>query len=130
MRDKVALLLIIAALVGSIAYGVATRDDRAAAAAAKIAAEETAKAEERRKGFHCLSGWDGSHAELARSVKGALRDPASFEHVETRISPADAAGLHSLIMTYRARNGFGGMNIERAAARVRSDDCSVEIVAP
>ena len=28
-------------------------------------------------------------------------------------------------MTYRARNGFGGMNVERARAVIRNSDCKL-----
>ena len=92
---------------------------------AKRAAE---KAEKKRKGFHCLSGWDGSHRGLVSQVKNRLRDPDSFEHVETRITP-NKNGRHIVIMTYRARNGFGGMNIEKAYATVSNATCSATITA-
>lgn len=68
-------------------------------------------AAERAAGFHCLSSWDGSHSEVVRLVKGELRDPDSFQHIETRVTPVDGQGLHSFTMEYRARNGFGGMNV-------------------
>ena len=84
--------------------------------------------EDRRKGFHCLSSWDGSHRELADAVKVSLRDPRSFEHSETRITPVDADGNHTLMMEYRARNGFGGMNVGQVAATVKNSDCSFQII--
>ena len=84
--------------------------------------------EDRRKGFHCLSSWDGSHRELADAVKASLRDPRSFEHSETRITPVDADGNHTLMMEYRARNGFGGMNVGQVAATVKNSDCSFQII--
>ena len=68
-------------------------------------------AEWQRKGFHCLSLWDGSHSEVVRLVKEDLRDPDSFQHIETRVSVVSDQGLHSFTMEYRARNGFGGMNV-------------------
>lgn len=85
-----------------------------------VAAEER---EERRKGFHCLSSWDGSHREFRNAVKDAMRDPDSFEHVETRVTPVDEDGWHILAMSYRARNGFGGMNVGTAIGRYANDDC-------
>jgi hypothetical protein len=50
-------------------------------------------------------------------VKDRLRDPSSFEHIDTVISPVDD-GDHKVVMTYRANNGFGGKTAERAEARV------------
>jgi hypothetical protein len=56
-----------------------------------------------------------------------LRDPDSFEHIETSIFPNDN-GEHGLWMTYRARNGFGGMNVERIYARVDHESCEARLL--
>lgn len=101
----------------------------AAAEETKATAEREAEAAKRRTGFHCLSAWDGSHRELVSALKGSLRDPDSFEHIETRITPVDEKGNHVLMMKYRARNGFGGMNIGQLAASVKNSDCNFEIIA-
>ena len=101
----------------------------AAAAAERERQEKQAKLEERRKGFHCLSAWDGSHSDFKRAVKEMMRNPSSFEHIETRIAPVNDEGNHSLIMTYRAENGFGGMNTGQALATIRQSDCSYSIVS-
>lgn len=85
---------------------------------------EAEKAEEKRKGFHCLSPWDGSHDDFKRLVKASMREPKSFEHIETRITPVDEDGNHQLRMTYRARNGFGGMNVSEAYALVDNETCT------
>lgn len=106
---------------GKAVAGEAERRDRAAAAAAE--------ADRHRRGFHCLDKSSGAHPGLVEAVVADLRDPASFEHDETRITPVDGAGFHMLFMRYRARNGFGGMNLGTVAARVRSDDCRFAIVA-
>lgn len=98
----------------------------AQAEAAKKQAEENE--ENKRKGFHCLSPWDGSEPDVVEAVKRTLRDPGSFEHVKTTITPVNAKGFHYLIMIYRARNGFGGMNIGRVIAHV-TPGCSVRIVS-
>ncbi len=86
-------------------------------------------AEKRKAGFHCLSAWDGSHRELVRALKLTLRDPDSFEHIETKITPVNDKGEHGLMMNYRARNGFGGMNVGSLLASVKNSDCSFEIIA-
>ncbi|WP_070157488.1 zinc ribbon domain-containing protein [Sphingobium phenoxybenzoativorans] len=102
-------------------------DPQSAAVEAKAEADKSA--ENKRKGFHCLSAWDGSHRGVADAVKERLRDPDSFEHIETRIAPVDKDGAHALLMKYRARNGFGGMNVSEALATVKNSDCSATIIS-
>jgi hypothetical protein len=97
--------------------------DRAAAKAAEVA-EEVA---EREAGFHCLRPWDGAHNGVERWVKDNLREPDSYEHIETRITPKDEAGRHMLVMKYRARNGFGGMNIESVVATIDNATCGFSL---
>lgn len=96
---------------------------RAERTAMKKAEEMNKAAENKRKGFHCLSGWDGSHRGLVESVKASLRDPSSFEHIETRITPVDKESQHTIILKYRAKNGFGGMNVELATGVIDSASC-------
>ena len=74
-------------------------------------------------GEHCLSGWDGANRDLVRQVKATMRDPDSFEHIDTRIYGNDK-GEHGLWMTFRARNGFGGMNVEKIYARIDHESCN------
>lgn len=61
-------------------------------------------------------------------MKASLRDPDSLKHVETRISKEKDGG-HSLIMQYRARNGFGGMTVGTAVATVDNKTCTGEVLA-
>lgn len=90
---------------------------------------EAKAAEDRRTGMHCLSPWDGSNTSFVDQVKAKLRDPDSFEHVETRISPADKDGDHTILMQYRAKNGFGGTNNPTATGFVKQSDCSARVVS-
>ncbi|WP_407496810.1 hypothetical protein [Pseudooceanicola sp. MF1-13] len=131
----------------AVADGWASSDDRIAARdagfdepdawrahlqkEAKAAAEQVRKAEEdqRRAGFHCLSAWSGAHPEFVDMVRDQLRDPSSFEHVETRVTPVDEAGQHNLFMTYRAANGFGGLNVVIASGVYATDGCAVTLVS-
>lgn len=99
----------------------------------QFVSEETkaqlAELQERESGMHCLSSLDGSNRALVTQVKSMLRNPDSFEHVETRITPLDSAtGEHGLWMTYRAQNGFGGVNVERMYARVSNATCDARIL--
>lgn len=89
------------------------------------AAKQEATAKEQEQGFHCLSQWDGSHFAVKERTKALLRDPSSFEHVETRISDRNGGGEHQLKMRYRARNGFGGMTAGAAVATINSATCSI-----
>lgn len=115
--------VVLLGVVGLIQWG------RAASERAKReeAAQTQLMLEDRRKGFHCLSAWDGSNADFVALVKQRLRDPGSFEHVETTITPVDERGEHRILMKYRARNGFGGMNLDIAAGTVRQSDCSATL---
>lgn len=84
--------------------------------------------EDQRKGFHCLSSWDGSNRDLVNAVKNAMRDPGSFEHISTRITPVNASGQHTLFMDYRGRNGFGGMSVETATGTLSNSGCRLTSV--
>lgn len=121
-------LAIMALPVGSIAAVVLviqqwpqSEGDSGADRIAQIEAE----AANRAKGFHCLSSGDGSHTGIVREVKAGLRDPDSFEHVDTLITPVQPeTGLHGVTMTFRARNGFGGMNVGTAIGEVDPVTCN------
>lgn len=126
-------LTIIAALGGGFSgSGDEKRDEGAVAMDADASQEaeaanakfDTKKADERAKGFHCLSAWDGSNRSLIGAVEDGLRDPNSFEHDNTWISPAGRDGHHRIKMVFRARNGFGGMNVAEAIGYVDHDTCT------
>jgi hypothetical protein len=53
-----------------------------------------------------------------------MRNPRSFEHIETRITPISGNGIHTVIMRFRAENGFGGMSIGTAVATVANSTCA------
>lgn len=101
----------------------------AAAKQAEDAAKEARAAEDKRYGFHCLTGWDGSHRPFSNAVKAMMRDPESFEHIKTTVGPVDDKGLNSINMQYRARNGFGGMNVSVAVGVFSNDTCQHRVVA-
>ena len=79
--------------------------------------------EGQKSGDHCLSGWDGSFPDLKDVVKVSLRNPKSFEHVNTIRSPVDDNGTFGLIMTYRAEIGFGGLIVEAFGVEVDAQSC-------
>ena len=85
--------------------------------------------EEKRKGFHCLSAWDGNHDGFEELVKANLKDPGSMETYETRISPVNTTtGQHSIIMDFGARNSFGGMARHTATGWVDNETCEATLL--
>ncbi|MER9859140.1 MULTISPECIES: hypothetical protein [unclassified Mesorhizobium] len=76
-------------------------------------------------GLQCFSGWDGSSGELVRMVTGRLRDPDSFQHSETKTSKPDKSGHPTVLMEYRAKNGFGGYTVGYATGSLNISDCTV-----
>jgi len=96
---------------------------------AKIKVEAIAEAEKRRKGHHCLSSWDGSHRSVKRYVESNLKDPDSFEHIATSITPVNERGTHTLSMRYRAKNGFGGVTTGLAIATIQNSGCLATITS-
>lgn len=105
----------------------AAAEDAAAKAEQQAKAEEAQKkaAAEKERGFHCLNAFDGSHDKLKELVVRNLRNPRSFKHDETRITPKDEEGKHTVMMRYRAENGFGGMAIEVQVARIDHETCEI-----
>ena len=90
-------------------------------------AEETAEA--KRYGFQCLSEWDGNHDGFEELVRDALNDPDSMETDETRMSTInEGTGKHTIIMTFRARNAFGGMVRHTATGWVDPETCEAELL--
>ena len=63
-----------------------------------------------------FSGWDGSNKELVSYVKSNMKDPDSFEHVETRVR--DKKGVVTAQMIYRGKNSFGATMTERVVADI------------
>jgi hypothetical protein len=86
--------------------------------------EVAAKERELLYGQHCLSLWDGSHPEFVNQVKRRLNDPDSFDHVETVTWPVRDDGRNSIMMTFRAKNGFGGVITSKAMGSINGLDCS------
>jgi len=54
-----------------------------------------------------FSGWDGSHIKLSRVLKQGLKNPDSYEHVETRF--IDTGDSITVYTTIRGTNSFGAV---------------------
>ncbi len=94
---------------------------------AKKEIEKTPAEQNKIKGFHCLSPWDGSYRPLVSTIKKYLKDPDSFKHRETTITPNNG-GIHVVMMTYGAKNSYGGYVVEKAAARLDSNCNLLEVM--
>lgn len=63
-----------------------------------------------------FSSWDGSHPAVEAVVKRLMKNPDSYDHVETRY--VDLGKSMRVIMTYRGTNSFGGVVPSTVAATV------------
>lgn len=63
-----------------------------------------------------FSGWDGSHRNVEAALKAQMKNPKSYEHVETRYSVG--ADSITVVTTYRGTNGFGAVVTSQAIATV------------
>lgn len=95
----------------------------------EILAEKQKEREQRERGFHCLSSWDGANEDVIQHLKRQLKDPSSFEHIETRIAPINERGAHALIMSYRAKNSFGAYDAGTVVASLRNWNCKIETIS-
>ena len=68
---------------------------------------------------HLFSAWDGSCRPLVAVVKANLKDPGSFEHIQTGFYRVNDV-VH-VTMTYRARNSFNGYAKGKVTADVYAD---------
>ncbi len=59
---------------------------------------------------------------LRRSLESQARNPDSFELMQARANPKTGA----VCLKYRAQNGFGGMNIERAGLREGDNNIMID----
>jgi hypothetical protein len=134
--------LVLLAVIGLIAFGIFSSRDDAETTPAETAPttevtvtpppappqptpeEVAAREKELLYGQHCLSLWDGSHPEFVKQVKQRLNDPDSFDHVETVTWPVRDDGRNSIMMTFRAKNGFGGVITSKAMGSINGLNCS------
>ncbi len=97
-----------------------TPEERAADAARKREAE----LEKKKTDFedNCFSSWDGSCRKLVSYTKKYMKNPKSFEHVNTVYYPSNEYAV--VVMTFRGTNDFGAMVTQSVKAKV-SYDCEI-----
>ena len=61
-----------------------------------------------------FSSWDGSNPELVAYVKKGMKDPSSFEHVETRFN--DKGDHYEIYMQFRGKNSFNAIVTQQVIA--------------
>ncbi|MFN3776601.1 hypothetical protein [Sphingomonas parapaucimobilis] len=91
----------------------------AAQEAADNAKEEDARYQERvRNGSVCADGPDDLNTSLEWNVKRSLKEPSSFEHMGTVITPAKNGKGYDALMRFRSKNSFGGYAVGTAVAKL------------
>ncbi len=87
------------------------------AAVVNAAADEASYQETVRTGKVCEDGPNGMNTALQLKVLSQLKDPDSFEHMGTVVSPSKEGGYDAL-MRFRSRNAFGGYVIGTVVAKL------------
>jgi len=64
--------------------------------------------------------FNSSRSELASEIKSKLNDPNSFEFVESKFRD-NKDGTLTVIVDFRAKNGFGGIVTQSARATFNKD---------
>ena len=73
-----------------------------------------------------FSAWDGSHRGLTQTIKDAMDDPNSYEHVETVYG--DQGDYLVVRTTFRGKNAFGGVVKNWIKATVDLDGNVIAII--
>ena len=63
--------------------------------------------------------------DILWEIKQSLREPDSFEHIRSSATTVDENGVQGILIEFRARNGFGGMNMSKAVANVQFQGCKL-----
>ncbi len=111
------LVLIVAAIIGGERNSVGTGSSEPSKP--KTAAEIRQDKIERQ-----FSAWDGSHRELERWVEANLKDPDSYEHIETKYG--DQGEYITVQMKFRAKNSFGGYVVNTAIGKYSLNGNAIE----
>lgn len=74
-----------------------------------------------------LRGLRNQPLQFAELIKQRLRNPSSFEHVQTTPGLV-TKGSFPVTMTYRATNGFGAVDTYQAEGEIRISDCAAKVI--
>jgi len=105
--------------------GIVSEPETPAQIAARIAQEQAQELE--REISFCKSKLESN---IRWETKQRLRDPDSFKAGNVRWLPGKAKDSYEAVMTYHARNGFGGMNpgMTVASAIVSKETCTLKTI--
>lgn len=73
-----------------------------------------------------MSTWDGSFRPLVIYVKDNMKDPNSFEHIQTKFGDFEELYFY-VSMKYRGKNSYGGYTIAYIDAKVNYEGKILEI---
>ncbi|MVM34430.1 hypothetical protein GO755_30645 [Spirosoma sp. HMF4905] len=70
-----------------------------------------------------------SFIKAERAIKKSLKDPDSFEEIDHRAMHVGEKGIYvSCLVTYRAKNSFGGFNVEKALVNFNDSMEAIEVL--
>ncbi|WP_417431026.1 SHOCT domain-containing protein [Halpernia sp.] len=72
-----------------------------------------------------ISAWDGSNPKLERTIKKAMNDPDSYEHVSTTFAYKKNEVIATMI--YRGKNSFGAKVLGKATGTFDYDGNLLEV---
>ncbi len=122
----IVVLIVIAIAIGSSGDDSPSSSGTANRTSASDLAKQREEAEDKRKGFHCLSSWDGNHSAFNELIKDEMHDPGSLKVYETGISP-DEDGQHTIRVQFGGTNMFGAMVRQTAYGTVSNSTCEAEL---
>lgn len=111
MKEEPGAVALYSARLKDVTEALELRRKVAAQAEARTAREASIKGQ--------FSGWDGSHRQVERELKARMKNPKSYEHVDTRYSVGPDSV--TVVATYRGTNSFGAVVTNRAVATVDID---------
>ncbi len=112
-------LLIPVLLIGYCSHRSAESNRVAAQAeAVQKASDEAAYQERVRTGAVCEDGPNGLNTAFQMNVMRRLKDPDSFQHIGTVITPATKGDGYDALMRYRSKNSFGASVVGTAVGKL------------
>ena len=82
--------------------------------------------EDERKGFHCLSPWDGNHSGMEALIREKMNDPDSMKTRTTSIAPVQG-GIHAIKVDFTGKNALGGTVRHTANGFIDHDTCEATL---
>lgn len=94
--------------------------------ATEYRSERAKTQEERRRGHHCLSAWDGNHEGFERLIRAELNDPGSMSTTRTVVGTLKD-GRHEIRLFFTAKNALGSRVQAIGVGSFRNSDCKATL---